>query len=146
MGLSSLIVSNNRKHTVVVFIGLVLTLKIALISAVNEESQVRYKLSIFAFFIRQSRKGRGFNFEEYCYFIFLVDVIFRFTRFIWVGGNMMILILLLNHIMIFSDHFLEGNQPWAFLLEDHECCAKKYWFMNLNVFTDDAARKLPVSL
>ncbi|VVB09085.1 unnamed protein product [Arabis nemorensis] len=40
MGLSSLIVSNNRKHIVVVFIGLVLTLKIALISAVNEESQI----------------------------------------------------------------------------------------------------------
>ncbi|CAH2065669.1 unnamed protein product [Thlaspi arvense] len=40
MELSSLIVSNSRKHIVVLFIGLVCILKIALISAANEESQI----------------------------------------------------------------------------------------------------------
>ncbi|CAH2065670.1 unnamed protein product [Thlaspi arvense] len=40
MKLSSLIVSNNRKHIVVLIIGLVCILKIALISAANEESQI----------------------------------------------------------------------------------------------------------
>uniref|UniRef100_M4CIW9 Uncharacterized protein n=1 Tax=Brassica campestris TaxID=3711 RepID=M4CIW9_BRACM len=40
MGLSSLTVSNNRKHIVVVFISLVFILKIALISCANQESQI----------------------------------------------------------------------------------------------------------
>ncbi|CAH8319524.1 unnamed protein product [Eruca vesicaria subsp. sativa] len=40
MGLSSLTVSNNRKHIVVVFIGLVFIFKIALISCANQESQI----------------------------------------------------------------------------------------------------------
>ncbi|KAG2322068.1 hypothetical protein Bca52824_015281 [Brassica carinata] len=40
MGLSSLTVSNNRKHIVVVFIGLIFILKIALISCANQESQI----------------------------------------------------------------------------------------------------------
>ncbi|VYS50158.1 unnamed protein product [Arabidopsis thaliana] len=40
MELSSLIVSNNKKHFVVVFIGLVLIFKIALITAANEKSQI----------------------------------------------------------------------------------------------------------
>ncbi|CAD5316430.1 unnamed protein product [Arabidopsis thaliana] len=39
MELSSLIVPNNKKHFVVVFIGLVLIFKIALITAANEKSQ-----------------------------------------------------------------------------------------------------------
>ncbi|KAJ0256121.1 Subtilisin-like protease 6 [Hirschfeldia incana] len=40
MGLSSLTASTNRKHIVVVFIGLVFTLKIGLISCANQESQI----------------------------------------------------------------------------------------------------------
>ncbi|XP_010470495.1 PREDICTED: subtilisin-like protease SBT3.16 isoform X1 [Camelina sativa] len=40
MGLSSLIVSNNEKHFVVLFIGLVLIFKIALITAANEDNQI----------------------------------------------------------------------------------------------------------
>lgn len=54
MGLSSLIVSNNKKHFVVVFIGLVLIFNIALITAANEESEVRYKLSNFSLFIMRN--------------------------------------------------------------------------------------------
>lgn len=55
--MSSLIVSN--KHIIVVFIGLVIILKIASISAANEESQVRFKLSNSAFlFCTQKKKSK----------------------------------------------------------------------------------------
>jgi len=63
MELSSLIVPNNKKHFVVVFIGLVLIFKIALITAANEKSQVRYKWSNFdIIFLRSCEKFCNFNF------------------------------------------------------------------------------------
>ena len=141
MEFSSLIVSNQGKHIALVFICLVLILKIALVSSVNQEIQVRYKWSIY---LSKICAILIFSVMVYIY-------IYRFTRCIWVRGNMMILNLLLIHIMISSDRFLEGNLIMCIglynLPEDAWMLCGKYWFIILwNVLTDDAAKKLPVSL
>lgn len=112
MWLSSPTVSNSRNHIVVVLIGLVFVSKLALISCANQESQVCYQLrtffSIFYLGIISAKRERRLHAKNFTNLTFSV-IIFRFTRCIWVRGNMMILNLLLTHIMISLDRFLEGN-------------------------------------